>query len=172
MTDPVVALVVAVAENGVIGRAGQLPWRIPSDLKTFKRLTLGKPVIMGRKTFRSIGRALPGRPNIVVTRDTAFTAADVIAAPSLAAALDTARSLARSAGTGEVMVIGGAEIYRLAMSSAERIYMTRVHAQPEGDTRFDDPDPSFWRVVAHEPLARVPGDDHSCTLVTYERAAR
>ena len=169
MNEPIVVIVVAAAENGVIGRGGRLPWRIPSDLKAFKRLTLGKPVIMGRKTFASIGRPLPGRDNIVVTRDAAFMADGVEVAGSLDAAIAIATRCAIARGADEIMVIGGAEIYRLAMPLASRIYLTRVHARPSGDASFADPDPAHWREIARTALPPAPGDEHACTLLTYER---
>ena len=171
MPDPVVSLVVAVAENGIIGRAGQLPWRMPSDLRTFRRLTMGKPVVMGRKTYQSIGKPLDGRDNIVVTRDATVRAAGVEVALSIADALDLARRHAATRGVDEIMVIGGAEIFDAVMPDAGRIYFTRVHATPAGDTSFPDPDPLYWREVSREPIATTDRDDHSATLIVYERQA-
>src|SRR3546814_10388241 len=129
MTDIRIAFVVAMDRNRVIGRAGALPWRIPADLKFFKAVTMGKPVVMGRKTWQSIGRALPGRANIVVSRDPDFRSEGAAAASSLDAALDRARAIARPAGVAEVMVIGGAEIYALALPRADRLYITEVQAE-------------------------------------------
>jgi dihydrofolate reductase len=166
-----ISLVVAAAENGVIGRGGGLPWRIPSDLKTFRRLTLGKPIIMGRKTYQSIGKPLDQRDNIVVTRDPAFRAAGVIVAGSLDEALANARALSAAKGIDEIIVIGGAELYRKALPLADRIYLTRVHAEPEGDALFPSLSEGEWREVSREPLARDARDEHSCTLVVLERAA-
>ncbi len=160
------SLIVAAAENGVIGRQGQMPWRIPSDLKTFRSLTLGKPVIMGRKTYQSIGKALDGRLNIVVSRDAAFAANDASVVADFPAALALATSDAGT--TGEVMVIGGAEIYRLAMPLTSRIYLTRVHAQPDGDAYFHLP-ATGWRVVSSTPIPRATRDDFTCTLMILER---
>ena len=137
-----VALVVAVAENGIIGRQGQLPWgRMPADLRHFKQLTLGHPVLMGRKTFDSIGKALPGRPNIVVTRQPGWAAPGCEAAASVLGALERARQ--RDAET--VCVIGGGEIYREALPAADIIYLTEVHHYFEGDAYFPDLSPSEWR---------------------------
>ncbi len=163
-----VSIIVAAADNGVIGRDGRMPWRLPSDLKTFRRLTMGKPVIMGRKTFQSIGKALDGRLNIVVSRDEAFEAPGATVVRSLAAAIECARSQAPSA---EIMVVGGAEIYRAALPLATRIYLTRVHAQPEGDAVFSVPAGKGWVVVSSQPMAQGEKDEFACTLVILERVA-
>jgi dihydrofolate reductase len=165
-----ISFVVAAAENGVIGRGGGLPWRIPSDLKTFRRLTLGKPIVMGRKTYQSIGKPLDQRDNVVVTRDRAFRAPGATVATSLEAALDKARALAVLKGIDEIMVIGGAELFRQALPLADRIYLTRVHAEPEGDALFPALAPGEWREVSREPLPRDARDEHSCTLVILQRA--
>lgn len=125
-------MIVAAAENGVIGRDGALPWRLPDDLKRFKQLTLGHPIIMGRKTWESIGRPLPGRLNIVVTRQQAYAADGC----RVVASLQEALAVAREAGTGRAFVIGGADLYTLALPLADSIYFTRVLAEVEGDTRL------------------------------------
>ena len=164
-----IALIVAVAENGVIGRGGGMPWHIPSDLKTFRRLTLGKPVIMGRKTFASLGKPLPGRDNIVVTRDRGFSADGVEVAADLAAALALAQASATRLQTDEAMVIGGAEIYRLALPKAARIYLTRVHAQPTGDTYFPALSMVEWRLASSQPIRTTEKDEFPCTLLVYDR---
>lgn len=142
-----IALVVAVAENGVIGDRGALPWRIADDLKWFKAVTIGKPVVMGRKTYQSIGKALPGRRNIVVTRDSAFRADGVERASSLDDALRLALAAASDLGADEIAVIGGADIYAQALPFADRIYLTRVAARPEGDTHLPALDPAAWRTT-------------------------
>lgn len=166
-----IALIVAAAENGVIGRGGQLPWRMPSDLKTFRRLTMGKPIVMGRKTFQSIGKPLDGRDNIVITRDPSFQAPDgVRMARSLDDALRIARMCASGRGAHEIMIIGGADIYRQALPQADRIYLTRVHARPDGDAMFHDPRPEIWQVTEVVPILRDPRDDHAATLLVFERA--
>jgi dihydrofolate reductase len=165
-----VSIIVAAAENGVIGCAGQLPWRIPSDLKTFRRLTLGKPVIMGRKTYMSIGKPLDGRLNIVVSRDPNFAAPGVHASPSLAAAIEHARAHVPTAC--EIMVIGGAEIYRAALPIADRIYLTRVHAQPDGDALFQVPEGEGWTEVSSAPIPRGDKDQFACNLMVLERPGR
>lgn len=165
----ILSLIVAVAENGVIGRAGQLPWRMPSDLKTFRRLTMGKPIIMGRKTFQSIGKALDGRDNIVVTRDPAFEAAGVSTVDSLGDALTLARGLARTKGVDEVMVIGGAEIFTAALPRADRIYWTEIHGSPSGDVMFAHPSEDAWREVLREAIPRGEKDEFAATLTVFER---
>ena len=167
MASMTISLIVAAAENDVIGRNGQMPWRIPSDLKTFRRLTLGKTVIMGRKTFQSLGKPLDGRLNIVVSRDRLFELAGATVVQSLEAAIDLAK---RSAGDGEIMVIGGAQIYRAALPSANRIYLTRVHARPEGDTTFAIPDDETWQQVSSAQLPQADNDDYSCSLLVFERS--
>lgn len=164
-----ITLVVAVAENGIIGRAGALPWRMPSDLKTFRRLTLGKPVVMGRKTFQSLGKPLDGRDNIVVTRDSTFAAPGAHVVADLGAALDLGRALAAERGVAEVAVIGGGEIYRAALALADQVYLTRVAARPEGDATFPDLDPATWQETSREPIPRGPRDDHDAELVVYDR---
>ncbi len=144
-----VVLVVAAAENGVIGHDGRLPWHLPDDLKRFKRLTVGKPVVMGRKTFDSIGRPLPGRHNIVLTRQQEWTAQGVTVVPNLAEAV-AAAGLDPRIRPDALMVIGGGEIYALAMPVATRIELTRVHDRPEGDAWFPGPDLDAWREVSRE----------------------
>ena len=161
--QPLVSLIVAMAQNGVIGRGNSLPWRLPEDLKRFRSFTLGKPVLMGRKTFESIGRALPGRANLVLTRDRGWSAPGVTVVHSVEDAL------ARAAASDELVVIGGAEIYRLVLPFARRIYLTHVHADVPGDTFFPDFDPTQWADVE----CRVhPADEqhaYPVTFVTLER---
>ena len=166
-----VAFIVARADNGVIGREGGLPWHLSGDLKFFKAQTLGKPVVMGRKTFQSIGRPLPGRPNLVVTRDAAFRADGVEVFGDVAAALARAQALAAESGAAEVMVIGGGQIYAETLPQAERIYLTEVHARPEGDTSLPDLDPAEWTEVRREaPVSGGEGQpDYS--IVVLERRA-
>lgn len=164
-----ISIIVAAADNGVIGHAGTLPWRQPSDLKRFRALTMGKPVVMGRKTFQSLPKALDGRDNIVVTRDPSFRPEGAITAPSLAAALALARAHAAARPTDEVMVIGGGDIYAQALPLAGRVYLTRVHATPAGDTSFPALDPAIWSLVREEALPRGPSDAHAATLQVFER---
>jgi dihydrofolate reductase len=168
---PSLVLVAALAENGVIGRAGGLPWRLKSDLAHFRALTIGKPVIMGRKTFVSIGKPLAGRTNIVVSRDPAFMVPGALVAGSLAAALDVARGDAARRGTDDIAVIGGAELYAQAMAEADRLEITRVHADIAGDAFFPAIDPAQWREVARTKQTAGPGDDADMTFLTYRRAA-
>jgi len=164
-----VALVVAMAENRVIGRGGDMPWTLPSDLKRFRRLTMGKPVVMGRKTFAAIGRPLDGRANIVVTRDPAFAAGGVTRAGGLDEALSIAAALAVDTAAEEVMVIGGGEIYRQALPLAARLYVTRVAAAPEGDTVFPEIDEKVWIETFSEPIPRGERDSADARFVVYER---
>jgi dihydrofolate reductase len=152
-------LVVARARNGVIGRDGTLPWQLPADLKRFKRMTVGKPVIMGRKTFESIGKPLPGRQNIVLSRDPAWRAEGVSVVANLAEAVAAAGLDPRARADG-IMVIGGAQIYAEALPSATRIELTEVDAEPDGDTILPAFDPARWREVAretHSPTDGQPG---------------
>ncbi|WP_439515309.1 type 3 dihydrofolate reductase [Oceanibaculum nanhaiense] len=137
--------IAALARNRVIGQGNGLPWRLPGDLKFFKATTLGKPVVMGRKTFQSIGRPLPGRPNIVVTRDPGFTAEGVHVVRDIDTALDLAATLARETGAEEVMVIGGAEIYAQALPRLDRLYLTEIDAEIAGDAYFPEIEPRAWR---------------------------
>ena len=162
-----IVLIAAVAENGVIGQGGTMPWRLKSDMQHLRRATMGKPVIMGRKTYLSLYvRPLPGRTNIVVTRDEDFTAPGTLVASSLDIALEAARGDALRRGS-EIMVIGGAEIYAQAMRYADRLEITRIHMRPEGDTMFPAIDPAVWREAAREPHPTADGDDAAFDFVSY-----
>ena len=158
-----VSLIVAMAQNGVIGRDNALPWRLPEDLKRFKAFTLGKTILMGRKTFESIGRPLPGRANLVLTRDRSWFAPGVIVVHSVEEALTQA------AADKELVAIGGAQIYRLVLPFARRIYLTHVHADVPGDTFFPDFDSTQWADV--ECRIHPADDEHAfpLTFVTLER---
>ncbi|MEO0437091.1 MAG: dihydrofolate reductase [Pseudomonadota bacterium] len=145
-----IAMIVAAADNDVIGRDNQLPWHLPADLAHFKRTTLGKPVIMGRKTFDSIGRPLPGRPNIVVSRNENLKIEGVSTAGDLHSAIGLANERALGTEAEELMVIGGAEIYRQALPLAQRIYLTRVHERPEGDAVLIDIPEDDWSIERSE----------------------
>jgi dihydrofolate reductase len=160
------SLIAAVARNGVIGRANQIPWRLPSDLKRFKTLTIGHPIIMGRKTFQSIGRPLPGRDNIVVSRHS-FHADGVTVLPDLRSAIAGAAS--RAGENGEVFVIGGAEIYRETIGLADRLYVTEVDATPEGDAQFPYIDRRTWSLASTEDVARDANDSAATRFLVYER---
>jgi dihydrofolate reductase len=160
------ALIVAASEDGVIGKDGRLPWRISEDMRWFKDKTLGKPCIMGRKTWESFPkRPLPGRPNIVITRDRNFAAEGATVVHSFDEAIAAAERLKGSAE--EIMVLGGAEIYAMALPRAHRIYLTRVHANVEGDTHLPELDPGQWRELSAQP-AREPAI-HRVTFVVFER---
>ena len=162
-------MIVAVAENGVIGAKGGLPWRMSSDLKTFRRLTMGKPIIMGRKTFQSLKKPLDGRDNIVVSRDPLFEAPGTSIMESVSDAIVLARTLAVTKGEDEIMIIGGAEIYRAAFGKANRIYLTRIHGKPGGDVHFPELDPAEWTEVSSEPIEKGERDEYSATLVVLDR---
>ena len=157
------AIVVAATDNGVIGRDGRLPWHLPDDLKRFKSLTLGKPVLMGRKTYESIGKPLVDRPNIVLTRNPGWEAPHVIVVHSLAEALKRARPAT------ELMVIGGADIFELCLPSCSVIHLTRVHADLAGDVLFPPPVPAEWREVAREDHAADARHAYPFSFVTLAR---
>ena len=165
----IVAFVVAMAENGVIGRDGQLPWRMPTDLKHFRRLTLGKPVIMGRKTYASIGKPLDGRDNIVMTRKGDFAAPGIHVATTAAAALELARSLASARSADEIAVIGGAEVFRAMLPFAQRVYLTLVRAAPPGDVVLPPFAPKLWRETSREPMQQAAGDQFGADFVVLDR---
>jgi dihydrofolate reductase len=167
-----VVLIVAVAENGVIGANNAIPWRLKSDMSRFKALTMGKPVVMGRKTFISIGRPLPGRTNIVVTRDARFRAAGVVVTHSFTDAKAIARGDALRRFVTEIAVIGGAEVYAQWMDDADRLEITEVHASPVGDTRFPDIDLAAWEEVARVRNPAGPHDSADFSYVTYRRRSR
>ena len=158
-----ISIIVAAAENGVIGRQGELPWRLSADLKHFKAVTMGKPIVMGRRTWESIGRPLPGRQNIVVTRQDGYAAAgcDVVASP------DEAMAVAGAAD--EVMVIGGSQLYDRFLPVADRVYLTRVHAEVAGDAFFAPLDENEWRLVSDEPHAADERNEFDYSFRLYER---
>lgn len=170
MTGPPIALIVAAADNDVIGRDNALPWHLPADLKHFKRITMGKPIIMGRRTFDSIGRPLPGRSNIVISRRSDYAAEGVHCVTSLGTAIELAQDVARADGSEELVIIGGAQIYALAMPLASRLYLTRVHTQPAGDAFLSGIDWAEW-----EELSRVENpatdDNPAHTFLEYTRVA-
>jgi dihydrofolate reductase len=162
-------LVAAVARNGIIGANGGLPWRLSSDLKRFKTLTWGKPLVMGRKTFESIGRALPGRETIVVTRDPAFAPPGVLVAHDLDRGLDLAADRASAMGAGEIIIGGGGELYAQTIERANRLFITEVGLDAEGEVRFPLINPHEWRETGRETGERGPRDDADFAFVTYER---
>ena len=165
----IISLIVAVAENGVIGRDGGMPWRMSTDLKRFRSLTMGKPVIMGRKTFESLGKPLEGRDNIVVTRQAGWAGEGALVATDINAAFTTALSAAQERQVDEIVVIGGAQIYAAAMPRVTRIYLSKIHGAPEGDTTLPDLDSEVWQQKSTETVAAGPRDDYDHTFIVYER---
>jgi dihydrofolate reductase len=168
MTVPLI-LVVAAAENGVIGRDNQLLWRLRTDLKRFRELTMGKPMIMGRKTFQSIGKPLPGRETVVLTRDPGFSAEGVHVARNWDEAVSQGASLAKTMGADAVAVVGGAEIYALALPHVRKIYLTEVHAAPEGDAVFPSYDRSQFCETKRVEHPKGADDEHPFTFIDLER---
>jgi dihydrofolate reductase len=159
----IVSLIVAVSENGVIGRDGRLPWKLPADMARFKAVTMGHPIIMGRKTYESIGRPLPGRRNIVVSSRPDFSPPGIEVVPSWETALERVR------GEPEVFVIGGAVLFRNAFPDASRLYLTLVKGEVQGDTFFELPNPSHWRLVSEEFRPADPEHAFALSFRTYER---
>ncbi|MGC2810806.1 MAG: dihydrofolate reductase [Bradyrhizobium sp.] len=166
---PEIVLIVAVADNGVIGAAGAIPWRLKSDLQRLKALTIGKPVVMGRKTFLSLRRPLPGRTNIVVTRDAGFRSPGAVVTTSLANARAVATGDALRRSAAEIVVIGGAEIYAQCMGIADRLEITEVHARPEGDTCLAAIVAADWNEVARVRNPSGPDDSADFSYVTLIR---
>jgi dihydrofolate reductase len=164
-----IVLIAAVAENGVIGAKGTIPWRLKSDLQRFKATTLGKPVVMGRKTFMSLGRPLVGRTNIVVTGDADFRAGGVVVTTSVAAARAVARGDALRRSVAAIAVIGGSEIYAQFIGDADRLEITEVHAKPAGDTFFPAIDMVVWGEIARVRHPAGPDDSAEFSYVTYRR---
>jgi dihydrofolate reductase len=161
------SLIVAMSENRVIGREGQLPWRLSADLRRFKQLTMGHHLIMGRKTWESIGRPLPGRTSLVISRNPEYRAEGAVVLPDLPHAMDAA------SGDDEVFVIGGGQIYRQALPQADRVYLTLIHASIAGDTHFPELEPETW-CLAEEP-SRHPDDhknEYPYSFLVYQRAVR
>lgn len=166
-----VSVIVAAAENGVIGRGNALPWHLPEDLRYFRRVTMGKPLVMGRRTFESIGRPLPGRTNIVISRNPQFRAEGTRVVASLDDALQLARDIALADGVDELLVIGGAEIYAQAIPRADRLYLTLVHAAVEGDALLPPIDWREWRETGRERHRGSGDNPHDYSFLVYERAA-
>ncbi|WP_453977931.1 dihydrofolate reductase [Brevundimonas sp. Marseille-Q4549] len=174
MPQPVISLVVARGRNGVIGRDGDLPWRLRSDLQRFKAITIGKPCLMGRKTWESLPlRPLPGRLNLVLTRDQSYEAEGMAKGALVCATLDEAIEIARETAeednVDEICVIGGTTLFEAALPRARRLYVTEVDAAPEGDARFPDFDPADWTEVSSEPHEAGEKDDHAFTFRVLER---
>jgi len=166
---PEIVLIVAAADNGVIGAAGAIPWRLKTDQQRLKTMTMNKPVVMGRKTFVSLRRPLPGRTNIVITRDAGFRAPGTVVTTSFASARAVATGDALRRFATEIAVIGGAGIYAQWMAVADRLEVTEVHARPEGDTRFAAIDPADWKEVARVRNPAGSDDSAEFSYVTYIR---
>lgn len=162
-------IVVAVSRNGIIGRDGDLPWRLSTDLKRFKALTLGKPLIMGRKTFQSIGKPLPGRPTIVITRDEGFSVEGVRSAHSLDEAIEIAAALAEQDGKTEICIVGGGEIYRQAFKISDKLEVTHVETDVAGDTSFPRIDAADWLIESELDVPAGEKDNYATRFVTYLR---
>jgi len=160
-----VSIIVAMARNRVIGRDNAMPWHLPAELKYFKRVTMGKPIIMGRKTFESIGRPLPGRHNIVVTRDRGYAQAGVTVVHGLPEAI------AAAGDVDEVVIVGGAELYRQALPMADRLYLTEIESETEGDTWFPQIRQGDWREVSRERRRKDPNNPFDLTWIVLDRAA-
>ncbi|WP_336294303.1 dihydrofolate reductase [Bartonella sp. CB169] len=168
MTFPVY-LIAAVAENGVIGREGAMPWRLSTDLRRFKTLTFCNPIIMGRKTWDSLGRPLPGRTNIVITRNRAFTAEGAIVSHSLSQACSIAKKAASQNGAEAIFIIGGGEIFQQGFSIADKVFLTEVLASIEGDSFFPVFDKEKWTIVQTQYIPEGDKDSHATRFVVYER---
>ncbi len=171
-SEPRITIVVAAGRNWVIGRDNALPWKLPTDLKHFRRLTLGKPIIMGRRTFQSIGRPLDGRTNIVISRDAEFSPIGAVVVHSLDEALATGRAVAKRDGVDAVMVTGGAQIYAEALALADRVELTEVDLAPSGDALFPPLSIRQWREVSRTLGERGPPDEANFSFVTYEKITR
>ena len=166
-----IVLLAAVSDNGIIGRDNSLPWRLKSDMQHFRALTMGKPVVMGRKTYLSIGKPLKGRTTIVVSRDRAFAAPGVVIAPALDVAFAVAHGDALRRGADTIVVAGGSEIYVQAFPQATHLAITHVHKRVEGDTHFPTINPDVWHETARIEPEQGPQDDATFSVVAYERAA-
>jgi dihydrofolate reductase len=165
-----IVVLAAVAGNGVIGRGNALPWRLKSDMQHFRAVTMNKPVVLGRKTYLSIGKPLKGRTTIVVSRDRAFAAPGIVVAPDLDAALAAARGDALRRNADAIVIAGGADIYAQVMPLATRLIITEVHKHLEGDTHFPAIDPKAWREIARSEQEPAADDEAPFAFVTYQRA--
>lgn len=168
-----ISMMIAAAENRVMGKDNQMPWHLPNDLQYFKKCTMGKPMIMGRKTYESLGKPLPGRPHIIVTRQENYQAPNaneqVQVVTNLADAITAAEALAANTEEQEVMVIGGAEICALAFPSTDRLYLTQVHAEVEGDVYFPEFDQNEWHEVTREDHSASDNNPYDYSFVVFER---
>lgn len=167
------SMIIAAAENRVMGKDNQMPWHLPNDLQYFKRSTMGKPMIMGRKTYESLGKPLPGRPHIIITRQADYQAPNaneqVQVVTNLADAISAAQALVAGTDEQETMVIGGAEICSLAFPQTERLYLTQVHAEVDGDVYFPEFDPNEWREVSREDYQASENNPYDYSFIVFER---
>ena len=163
------SMIVAMAENRVIGINNKLPWHLPNDLKYFKQVTMGKPIVMGRKTFESIGKPLPGRTNIVITRNAGWVSDGVKVAHSLNQAYELAAAIGEIDGQSELMIIGGDQIYQSCLSEVDRIYLTQVHASVEGDAWFPELDWSQWKEIGREDFSAEGPNPYDYSFIVLER---
>ncbi|WP_375451905.1 dihydrofolate reductase [uncultured Devosia sp.] len=164
-----ISMIAAVAENGVIGAGQAIPWRIPSDSAYFKRVTMGKPIIMGRKQFETVGKPLPGRTNIVVTRQQGYHPRGVVVCEDIEVALGRAEDIAADDGVNEIMIIGGGELYAQLMEQADRLYISHVDLQPQGDVRFPVIVPEKWAVIDMPEVQPSEKDSATYRVKVYER---
>lgn len=171
MAEITISLIAAVAANNVIGADNDMPWRLSTDLKRFKDVTMGKPIIMGRRTFESVGKALPGRLNIVITRNQELELEGAVLASSLEDAIIIGKVEAFKGGVDELMVTGGGQIYAEAMDEADRLYITHVDAKPSGDTYFPNIDAEEWTIVHEEAVPRGEKDSADTLYRIYERGS-
>ena len=170
-TNPKLCAVVAMDRNNVIGREGDLPWRLPSDLKHFKRVTLGKPCLMGRKTWESLPFPLPGRPNLVLTRNNTYAAKGATVFSDLHVMVGEGYALAGASGVDEVMLIGGAQLYELLLPHCDRLYVTRVDAEVKGDAAFPVIDPAIWEMKSENGPIKTEKDDFSFHVAVFDRVS-
>ena len=164
-----IAMIAGVAENGVIGSEQTIPWRVPSDMAFFKATTMGKPIVMGRKQYETVGRPLPGRTNIVITRQQGYRPEGVLVFHDVETALAEAAIIADADDVDEIMIIGGGELYAQLMERADRLYIPHIDLPPAGDVRFPAIDPTKWAVVAEPEVLPSPKDDASYRVKVYER---
>ncbi|OWV78351.1 diacylglycerol kinase [Rhizobium sp. R634] len=169
MADILKTIIVAVSRNGIIGRDGDMPWRLSNDLKRFKALTSGKPVVMGRKTYESIGKPLPGRPNVVISRQAVIDHPDVSMAQSLPEALTIAEKIAVETGVDEICIAGGGQVYAQAIGLADRMCVTHVEADLEGDAAFPDIDSAVWQAGETIEVPAGEKDSYATRYVVYDR---
>lgn len=162
-------MIAGVAENGVIGSDQTIPWRVPSDMAFFRKTTMGKPIVMGRKQYETVGRPLPGRTNIVITRQLGYQPDGVLVFSTIDAALEKARAVALADGVNEIMIIGGGELYAQLMERADRLYVTHIDLAPSGDVVFPTIDPEQWAVVDLPEVVPSPKDEASYRVKVYDR---